>query len=296
MAAAHRPPRPLPAGKHPTHHKAPVHGRHPNVGPRGVIPAQTIQFVGSLTNGEALAEFSFDVLAGQGAPTVTAGFAKWSSIERPQRVSMTVLQGYDPITMTLPILFEANSKSTAQQKAIEGDIQKLEWMGGRGMLYSHDGGVGRPGQGDSPLVQVFTTDSHGTRAPLIPLTYQTDDLYWVVDGLAFDANPMRNTAGVRVRQAVTVTLLEYVAGPNQTGFDSPATRARTRRALSHKATWFHTTQATNTLRLVAAHFAHPTTKATNAIRAANPHVRLPHSIDAPIPVNTRLRIPATIKL
>jgi hypothetical protein len=47
------------------------------------------------------------VLAGSGAPTVTGGWPKIASVQRFQRESFTVPEGYEPRTLSVPIQFEA---------------------------------------------------------------------------------------------------------------------------------------------------------------------------------------------
>lgn len=51
---------------------------------------------------------SVEVLAGAGgAPTITDGYAKWLRIPRPQRNAVTILEGYEPTTLSVPITFSS---------------------------------------------------------------------------------------------------------------------------------------------------------------------------------------------
>lgn len=254
---------------------------------------QFIQFTGSLTDGDTWDRRDFVVLAGEGAPTVTGGFAKWNVISRPQRVGMTVLDGYDPITMVVPIRFD-NVVRGRSHRPIEDMVGDLEWMAGRGL---HFGNVGHAAQGDSPLVQVFTTDSHGKPTPLIPAPYQTPNLYWVIADLAFDSSPLRNRDGHRIRQDVTVTLLEHVSGPG-TSFDSPAVRAAGR-AADAGTTSFSVTAENNTIRKIMIRRAHnPDHAAAVAVvdlNRKNKKLRLSRSVDQDLtkhlPLGTKIKVP-----
>jgi hypothetical protein len=262
---------------------------------RPTSTAQHLSFVGTLTNGVRVAQYNFTVLAGSAAPTVTAGFAKWSVIDRAQRVGMTVLAGYDPLVMDVPVMFD----SVVQQSSdIEGDIAKLDWMAGRGKLFASDGGVGVAGQGDSPLVRVFSTNTNGVETALIPPSCQGLD--WVVSGVTFDPNPLRNRAGSRIRQPATVTLTQFVASPG-TSYDSPSTRARRIAADRGKYRTVHTSAQSNSWKLVAVNLAHNQTyKAAVDIMNANRlnadrRVRAVRSVTArTLPYPVKVRIPLAI--
>ena len=99
-------------------------------------PQQTLNFVGTLTNGIKSAPFSFNVLAGHGAPTITGGWAKINTVDRARTLGFTIPAGFDPMTMDVPIQFEGVAKYSDSEPDIEGDIQKLEWMAGRGKLFA----------------------------------------------------------------------------------------------------------------------------------------------------------------
>lgn len=261
--------------------------------PAGVL--QAITFAGSLTDaaGQSSAH-SFVVLAGDGAPTVTGGFAKWQVVDRPQIVGTTVLQGYDPITLVVPILFdEVAYPSVNQGRALEDDIQILEWMGGRGQLYSNS--PFSPAFGDSPLITLVTADSSGTPTPLVPASYQA--LVWVITGIDYDPNPLRARNGHRIRQAVTVTLTQHVSGPFDTAADSPATRAASRAGNANKTFTVTVKAGLRTYQQIATRSAHNTAAAAR-IRDANANTKgisSVRSVNADLPLGAKVKVPVTVR-
>lgn len=172
----------------------------------------------------------FDVLAGDMPPRIVGGYGKWQVIDRPLRRGLTVFQGYDPISMEVHVRFIRfdSSGSWLQDNsaglAIEEDIGRLEWMSGEGWEL-----------GPPPLVWLTTFDGSGNTIPLIPFEYQTttpsvpkffgggDSDAWVVVGLAWDENPIRNAGAYRIRQDATVTVQFY------SSLTSPPTRGKTAR-------------------------------------------------------------------
>lgn len=256
---------------------------------------QYYQFIGRLTNGSALQEYWVEVLAGNGAPTITDGFARWAIVDRPQRVGMTVLQGYNPIVMEVPILFDCVMQREANQAPdIEYPIQALEWMGGRGKLYTQ---VGHPGQGDSPLVSLYSANAKGAETPLIPLNCQ--DLDWVITSISYDTGALRNPAGGRIRQAATVTLTQHVNSPG-TSFDSPSTRAKVKQKNQDNYATYRLTQAHNTIRKITT-FDALNPKHSAAVTVLNFNKKRLHlgpSVDADLtkqhPIGTKIRVPFSV--
>src|ERR1039458_9022877 len=61
------------------------------------------------------------VLAGEGAPTISDGWVKVAKVPRFQRVAFTVPEGWEPITMTVPVMFDAMVRTKAR-KDLEEDI------------------------------------------------------------------------------------------------------------------------------------------------------------------------------
>lgn len=264
---------------------------------------QVYSFFGSLSNVAEVASYQFFVLAGDGAPQITAGFVKLNVIDRPQRKGFTVAAGYDPITMDVPVQFESWVRQPTGKFAItnsvEHDIQKLEWMAGRGKLFSAaaDHGVGAPATGDPPLVQVASFDSGGNETNLIPPNLH--GVSWVISTISYDENPLRTSDGNRARQAATVTLTEFVASPGTT-LDSPSTRAASRNAQTGKTEVRYSTQTLNTVLKMTVHYTSNQSGSTAqqaaqqvlaATKAAGVSVK---SILATLPTGTKVVIPTSL--
>lgn len=161
--------------------------------------------------------YSFTVLAGSGAPTITGGFAKIQNIDRSRRKGYTQSIGFDPITMDVPILFDCTVRANAPSGAyapvdLERDIQILEGMAGRGSLVSADQSI-HAAVGDPPVVQIFA-NTQANQSNLIPKNVQ--GLEWLITGISYDSNPLRHRDSNRMSQAATVTLCEYVRPPIRT--------------------------------------------------------------------------------
>jgi len=269
-------------------------------------PAQRYQFVGTLASATPAGDKNlaavfdqqaFTVLAGEGGATITSGWAKWGVIDRPRRVGMTVLQGYDPIVMEVPVRFDDVVHQDGAD--VERDIQKLHWMAGRGKLFAADGHVGASGIGDSPIVNVYSSDGHGRETPLIPPDVQGID--WVISGLVFDPNPSRGRDGYRIRQDATVTLTQFVAAPGNS-LDSPSVRARARRALRNQYAYFPVTAAHDTIRKIVTFDAHNPSHdaAVEVLRLNKERLKLGSSVDAPLlphlKPGARIKVPKAVVL
>lgn len=160
---------------------------------------QKIKVPGELADGNY-----FNVLAGDQPPRITDGYAKIGTVDRPEQTGLTTFEGYNPITMEVPIRFEGFHDGEGMD--IERDIALLERMAGRGNF---------PGAatGPPPIIRVTTTDGspRGKTVPLIPASYQqtrenTQGPLWLISGIDWDPDPIRNSAGNRIRQLATVTL------------------------------------------------------------------------------------------
>lgn len=164
-------------------------------------------------NGKTL---TLEVPAGEGSPTVTDGYGGWEVVNRPFRTGLTVWRGFSPIILSVPLLFEGFDEG----KSLEGDIEVLELMAGRG----RDGGPVRP----PPVLRlhsgsIFTDRDSG----LIPANYRTltdSSIVWVINDIDWDDSPLRNSSGNRIRQACTVTLMQFV-GPEKLAI--PAAKGKT---------------------------------------------------------------------
>jgi len=154
--------------------------------------------------------FSVWVDTSQGAVTPISGYAKWSIVDRPFRKGVPVFTGYDPTTLSIPILFD--NFAVDDGNATERDIALLEKMAGRGVKSAH--GVGPP-----KVITLQASGRDGGAYPIIPNNYQynpgknSDPPNWVISDIQWDTNPIRNAAGNRVRQAATVTVLEHIPTP-----------------------------------------------------------------------------------
>jgi hypothetical protein len=235
---------------------------------------------------------TFSVPAGDTPPRIVGGYAKWQVIDRPLRRGLTVFQGYDPISMSLSLRFQRfdshGSWVTTYDAGvgIESQIAALEWVAGEGRL------VGPP-----PFVWLTTYDGHGNTVPLISFLYQSDtpgipfnygvgdSTPWIVTGLDWDANPIRNDFGYRVRQEATVTVQYY----QPTGSTSPTIgKARP------KATRFVARNGADTALLIARREAtnNPATLAGLIVKAPqNAGLRL-RSVNQLIKHGARVYVPA----
>ena len=215
------------------------------------------------------AAYAITVLAGYAAPNITAGWAKINVIDRPLRLGFTVPNGYDPWTMDLPIQFEAVVRQAHGQHQplssdIEADIQVLEWMAGRGILYGEPThGAAGPATALPPLVNVASLDGQGNSTDLIPRNLRLTD--WVITNIAYDdsvgmssssggtqssGGVIRDRSGSRIRQAATVSLMQYVAAPG--AIVSPGAR-QSRRNTAIGAKTVHASLAYNTIEKIVQH-------------------------------------------
>lgn len=222
------------------------------------------------------------VQAGDGAPVITGGYAKFTTVDRPLRTGIPVFQGYDPIVMTFPIVFEAFISGEGAQ--IEDDIATLERLAGRGI------GKGA-GSLPPPVVNVQVTDPSSQTVPLIPKNYQFDPAenvnppQWFITGLDWDDHPIRNDAGNRIRQLCTLTLTQQVTA--DTGLS--ATKGNS----GGGSRVVNTTAVLNTLAKVAHHWQ-ITTAALKALNAGTKDKHLKRALrDATykLPVGTNIRVP-----
>lgn len=182
---------------------------------RQVLKVKRLKVPGTLRAAD-----SFHVLAGDGAPRIVGGYAKLETLDRPQRVGLTAFTGYDPIAMEIPVRFEG--VLSGEGAGIEDDIRLLERMAGRGSFAG-------TASGPPPVIRVSTTNSRGDIVPLIAFSYQWSAQnpsapLWRVAGIDWDAEPLRNRAGNRIRQIATVTLQQHVRVSLATR--SAATRAK----------------------------------------------------------------------
>jgi hypothetical protein len=169
----------------------------------------TFQGIG-FTSGKAR---NFEAIVGTNPPTVTGGYAKWQTVERPLQRALTIFQGYDPVQMTVDIIFGswANGWDTSDGpehgtptyggKFVENNIAALEWMAGSNFQ-----------SGPSPVVYMWSYSSQGGQSDLIPPQYQSTQKSrypWIITGLGW-GQAYRNQNGYRVWQEATITLENYL--------------------------------------------------------------------------------------
>lgn len=172
--------------------------------------------------GKARPSSSFSVLAGDEPPRVTNGYAKFDVMDRPGRTGLTTFKGYDPITLEVPIRFEAFVLQDGT--SVEDAIEELERMAGRGNYKG--AAVGPPG-----VIQVQTRDAAGNVVSLIPSNYQASAQnpsapFWRVAGIEWDDSPLRDGKGRRIRQKAVVTLQQHTQVTTAIQNRSAAERAR----------------------------------------------------------------------
>ena len=190
----------LPHPKRKPHHKVPPIPKLRTM--KQVLRANApILLPGIMRNGEF-----FSVHAGDSAPTITAGYAKYDTVDVPGRLGISRFLGYDPIAIDIPIQFEGYTVPGAGA-AIERDIQVLERFAGRGDY---------PGAAFGPpaVVRISATDSSGVPVALLPPDYQWSQQHlnaplFRISNIAWDAGALRLDNGNRVRQTATVTATQY---------------------------------------------------------------------------------------
>jgi hypothetical protein len=164
---------------------------------RSKLSRKTVKVPGSSRNA-----LSFNVLPGEAAPVIVGGYAKFSTVDRPQRVGLTKFDGFDPITMDIAVRFESWQDRDGGVQ-LERDIELLEGMAGRGR--------GRDAVGAPPTVRISTTGASGQIVPLVPANYQWTSRnqaapVWYVANIDWDAEPLRSGGGRRLRQLATVSV------------------------------------------------------------------------------------------
>jgi hypothetical protein len=283
------------------------------VGRRPYAPYQTNQlytFSGTLPGAIG---YTFNVLAGYQPMTVTGGWANISVIDRPLRLGFTIPQGYDPYTATVAIQFEnvvrQPHRGASPLSNVEFDIQKLEWMAGRGELYRTRQGASPlgPATGNPPLVTVTSLDSSGNPTNLIPPNLQ-GDIVWVITDIAYDTQVgssssggqqgsggvQRDRSGTRNRQAAVVTLMQYISGPGAE--NSPSRRQANRQAASGYRVYRATSERDTIQAIVLS--INPTATASTVqsvisfnvdrlhVRSARQHLKIGTSVRVPISVHS----------
>lgn len=252
-----------------------------------VHQGQIYTFVGSIARQNNLQTTQFQVLAGDGPPTITGGYAKWVNVPRPQQTGLTIFQGYDPLTVEVPILFDNVIPSGLEgyTNTVEPAIVTLEWMAGRPLAF-----------GVSPLVRVTSSDAQGLPCALMPFVAQRQA--FIISNLAWGTDAIRDRFGNRIRQSAVVTLTAHNGAPGD--IDNAAQRKKALSAQSGKYLNVPLSVANNTIRKLTVAFAHNRDpRAARTVLSANKtRLKLGSSIDqALIPRHTpgtTIRIPQSV--
>jgi hypothetical protein len=170
---------------------------------------------------------SVNALLWEERPDVTDGYGGWQEVTRPRRTPITTWTGSPALKMSLPILLDG----WPQDRSVEREIAQLQQMA-----------TPTASDGDPPRVHVEATGS------AVPYTKRV----WVIASLAF-GDALMNTAGNRVRQQVTLSLLEYVHDV----YLAERSAANRRR---HKKTTAKTRRGAKSKRHVVRHSGKPKTK------------------------------------
>lgn len=127
-----------------------------------------------------------------GPPRVTDGYGGWNEVDRRGRVSLTDWAGFKPISIELDLYLDDFDAG----KSVEGAIDVLEALGGRGRLATG---------GQPPVLIVNTQGVMPFDAHVFP------GARWVINDLEWDDDAtIVNDYGNRVRAGVTVSLLQHV--------------------------------------------------------------------------------------
>jgi len=151
---------------------------------------------------------SVDARLGAERPNIDQGFGGWQEVARPRRSPLTTWAGSPALRMTLSILLDgfglgAHTRGGIADVSVERQIRQLERMG---QPSSTDG--------EPPKLRIVAT---GGAVP-----YQ--GRVWVIDSISY-GDALMSWKGNRVRQAMTLALLEHVADVYLTE-KSAAARAR----------------------------------------------------------------------
>lgn len=143
----------------------------------------------------------------QDRPNVDSGFGGWDEIERPRRSPLTTFKGSPGLHLTLPLVLD----HWTDEASIEATIRDVERLG-----------EATSSDGEPPQLRLSVTGG------AIPYADRT----WVVEGIDW-GDAIMSAAGDRVRQAFTLSLLEYVTDVYLTE-RSAAARRRKKSAKSKK--------------------------------------------------------------
>jgi hypothetical protein len=147
---------------------------------------------------------SFVVRLGADRPNIDQGFGGWQEVARPRRSTLSIWQGQPALRMTLSIQFD----EWVTQTSVEREIAQLERLAS-------------PSASDAQPARVKLV-ARGSAVP-----YQARQ--WVIDNLIW-GDAAINAKGDRVRQQVSLSLLEYIADVRVDQV-APSQRQRTKSTL-----------------------------------------------------------------
>lgn len=137
---------------------------------------------------------SVEVMLGEGHCTITGGYGGWDVIARPQAVGIATWRGFEPLRMTVPILFNHHGEGEGAGLKTQAEILTLEKMAGRGITGTRSE--------EPPIV---TVDAPGGVVP-----HQDQD--WVIESIDW-GDGIVHRAGNWTRRAAVVTLLQKKTAP-----------------------------------------------------------------------------------
>lgn len=244
-------------------------------------------------------EHHIEALLGSEGVTPTDGWGKWAKPGRRQRTALTVLEGYNPYTITIPLLLDAGFLGFED---VEKQCSILEWFGGRGTLFH--GKPGHPGQGEPPIIEVASTSELVPKWCQSGLGSEGSTLYVLENPIEYNmfgrewVTPIRRAAGEpgagrRTRQAATLTLIQYEDVPGSSTTNSAANRYNVAQAQGHAFIPFTVSDNINTFMKIAGHFNH--TKHANIPEAAREIQRANSKYGASVykrlPRGAKIRVP-----
>lgn len=169
----------------------------PQVRLRRAGPGRDTERWGSWPRRRADSELTFELL---GDPEVTGGAGGWEDVPRPRRRTATEWVGTPPLAQVLPLLLDGTEVGPGIDVSVESQCRRLlAWA--------------NPHKGDDPpALRLAGPVAHtGVR--------------WVIGDIGWGP-ALRDVAGRRIQQEVTLTLLEYVEAKVARG---PAAASRKRR-------------------------------------------------------------------
>lgn len=193
-------------------------------------------------------------LMGEESPQMNGGFATWEEITRRQKKSLTEWTGTTPYRMSIPIIFDGYSSN----ESIEANIAGIENLG------RPEGGRGEK---QPPTFQVHIPGQ-------VP---RGKNINWVLEGIDWGPTVKRTSDGKRIRQTLTINVLEYV---------NPDTIEIDKRVADPKH-WVYKTKDGDTLRKIAKHEL-GNAKHWKDIKKLNSKFRDPNKV---IKTGTHLKMP-----